>query len=84
MAAEKQVDNLDFSKYPWDNIIIKCQSRDPSFIDSMRYARECIKSGSLDVQICGKRHTIEIMPKTAFENKLNGTDKGRTYLLWMY
>ena len=50
MAAEKKVDNLDFSKYLWDNITIKCPSpRDPSFIDSMRYARECIKSNSLKV-----------------------------------
>ena len=85
MAAEKQVDNLDFSKYLWDNITIKCPSpRDPSFIDSMRYARECIKSGSLDVSDMWEKAYNRDNAKTAFENKLNGTDKGRTYLLWMY
>ena len=83
MAAEKQVDNLDFSKYLWDNITIKCPSpRDPSFIDSMRYARECIKSGSLNVSDMWVKSYDRDDAKTAFENKLNGTDKGRSYLTW--
>ena len=85
MAAEKQVDNLDFSKYLWDNITIKCPSpRDNSFIESMRYARECIKSGSLDVSDMWEKAYNRDDAKLAFENKLNGIDKGRTYLQWTY
>ena len=84
LAAEKKVDNLDFSKYLWGNITIKCPSpRDKTFIDSMRYARECIKSGSLNVSDMWCKGYNRDNAKTAFENKLNGTDKGRTYLIWM-
>ena len=84
LAAEKKVDNLDFSKYLWGNITIKCPSpRDKTFIDSMRYARECIKSGSLNVSDMWCKAYNRDNAKTAFENKLNGTDKGRTYLIWM-
>ena len=83
MAAEKKVDNLDFSKYLWNNITIKCPSpRDPSFIDSMRYARECIKSNSLKVSDMWEMGYDRDDAKKAFENKVNGIDKGRTYLKW--
>ena len=83
LAAEKKVDNLDFSKYLWNNITIKCPSpRDNTFIDSMRYARECIKSGSLNVSDMSVKSYDRDDAKTAFENKLNGTDKGRSYLTW--
>ena len=83
MAAEKKVDNLDFSKYLWNNITIKCPSpRDKTFIDSMRYARECIKSGSLKVSDMWEKEYDRDDAKKAFENKANGIDKGRTYLKW--
>ena len=83
LAAEKKVDILDFSKYLWNNITIKCPSpRDNTFIDSMRYARECIKSGSLNVSDMWVKSYDRDDAKTAFENKLNGTDKGRSYLTW--
>lgn len=84
LAAEKTVDNMDFSKYLWKNITIKCPSpRDETFIQSMRYARECIKSGSLDVSDMWEKAYNKENAQTAFENKLNGIDKGRTYLLWL-
>jgi D-arabinose 1-dehydrogenase-like Zn-dependent alcohol dehydrogenase len=83
-AAEKKVDSIDFSKYLWKNITIKFPSpRDKTFIESMRYARECIKSGSLNVSDMWCKPYNRDNAKTAFENKLNGTDKGRTYLVWM-
>ena len=81
MAAEKKVDNLDFSKYLWNNITIKCPSpRDPSFIDSMRYARECIKSNSLKVSDMWEMGYDRDDAKQAFEYKVNGYHKGRVYL----
>ena len=83
LAAEKKVDNLDFSKYLWGNITIKCPSpRDKSFIDSMRYARECIRSNSLKVSDMWEMGYDRDDAKKAFENKVNGIDKGRTYLKW--
>ena len=83
MAAEKKVDNIDFSKYLWNNITIKFPSpRDKTFIDSMRYARECIKSGSLKVSDMWEKEYDRDDAKNAFENKANGIDKGRTYLKW--
>ena len=84
LAAEKTVDNLDFSKYLWNNITIKCPSpRDKTFLDSMRYARECIKSGSLKVSDMWEKEYYRDDAKNAFENKANGIDKGRTYLKWI-
>ena len=83
MAAEKKVDNIDFSKYLWNNITIKFPSpRDKTFIDSMRYARECIKSGSLKVSDMWEKEYERDDAKNAFENKANGIDKGRTYIKW--
>ena len=83
LAAEKKVDGMDFSKYLWNNITIKCPSpRDNTFIDSMRYARECIKSGSLNVSDMWCKGYSRDDAKEAFENKLNGIDKGRSYLIW--
>ena len=83
LAAEKKVDSLDFSKYLWNNITIKCPSpRDKTFIESMRFARECIKSGSLKVSDMWEKEYDRDNAKEAFENKLNGIDKGRTYLKW--
>ena len=85
MAAEKKVDNLDFSKYLWNNITIKCPSpRDKTFIDSMRYARECIKSGSLKVSDMWEKEYDRDDAKNAFESKAKGIDKGRTYIKWKY
>jgi hypothetical protein len=49
----------------------------------MRYARECIKTGSLNVSDMWCKSYNRDNAKTAFENKLNGTDKGRSYLIWM-
>jgi D-arabinose 1-dehydrogenase-like Zn-dependent alcohol dehydrogenase len=83
-AAEKKVDSIDFSKFLWKNITIKFPSpRDTTFIQSMRYARECIKTGSLNVSDMWCKSYNRDNAKTAFENKLNGTDKGRSYLIWM-
>tara|TARA_B100000902_G_scaffold359604_1_gene375573 strand:- start:23085 stop:24011 length:927 start_codon:yes stop_codon:yes gene_type:complete len=83
MAAEKKVDNLDFSKYLWNNITIKFPSpRDKTFLNSMRYARECIKSGSLNVSDMWEKEYDRDDAKNAFENKANGIDKGRTYIKW--
>ena len=45
--------------------------------------RECIESGSLNVSDMWCKAYNRDNAKTAFENKLNGTDKGRTYLIWM-
>ena len=84
IGAEKKVESVDFSTFLWENITIKCPSpRDETFIQSMRYARECIKSGSLDVSDMWEKAYNKENAQTAFENKLNGIDKGRTYLLWL-
>ena len=83
LAAEKTVENMDFSKYLWRNITIKCpSSRDKTFIQSMRYARECIKSNSLKVSDMWEMGYNRMDAKQAFEYKVNGYHKGRVYLTW--
>jgi threonine dehydrogenase-like Zn-dependent dehydrogenase len=83
LAAEKTVENMDFSKYLWRNITIKCPSpRDKTFIQSMRYARECIKSNSLKVSDMWEMGYNRMDAKQAFEYKVNGYHKGRVYLTW--
>jgi D-arabinose 1-dehydrogenase-like Zn-dependent alcohol dehydrogenase len=82
VAAEKKVD-LDLSKYLWKNITIKCPSpRDTQFYNCMRLARELVASGSLKVDDMWCNSYNRDDAKTAFENRLNGVDKGRTYLTW--
>lgn len=82
VAADKKVE-LDLGKFLWKNITIKCPSpRDPNFYNCLRYAREAVASGSIDVNDmwCNSYHRDDA--KTAFENRTNGIDKGRTYLTW--
>jgi len=82
VAAEKKVE-LDLSKYLWNNITIKCPSpRNKNFYNCMRLARELIASGTLKIDDMWGQSYHRDDAKIAFENRLNGNDRERSYIVW--
>lgn len=83
LGAEKQVDNVDFSKFLWENITIKCPSpRDVHFKDCMKQAVELIKTSKIKTkELWGKEYHRDDALQ-AFNDRLNGTEKLRSYVSW--
>lgn len=83
IGAEKQVENIDFSKFLWENITIKCPSpRDEDFKECMKQAVELIKTSKIKTKdLWGKEYHRD-NALTAFTNRLNGVDKLRSYVSW--
>lgn len=84
VGAEKVVDNLDFSKFLWENITIKCPSpRNPDFINSMIEAEELVKKGKIKVNNLWGECYDRDNAKAAFDNRINGKDILRNYITWV-
>ena len=84
VGAEKVVDNLDFSKFLWENITIKCPSpRNPDFINSMIEAEQLVKKGKIKVNHLWGEGYDRDNAKEAFDNRINGKDILRNYITWV-
>ena len=83
IGAEKEVEHVDFSKFLWENITIKCPSpRDVHFKQSMAQAVELIKTSKIKTkELWGKEYHRDNALQ-AFNDRLNGTEKLRSYVSW--
>jgi len=83
IGAEKKVENVDFSKFLWENITIKCPSpRDTHFQSAMKTAVELIKTNKIKPKdLWGKEYHRDNALE-AFNDRLSGKEKLRSYVTW--
>tara|TARA_B100000497_G_C7682121_1_gene412794 strand:+ start:1616 stop:2536 length:921 start_codon:yes stop_codon:yes gene_type:complete len=83
VGAEKVVEHLDFSKFLWENITIKCPSpRTDDFIESMSDAAMLVKAHKIKVDDMWGECYHRDNAKEAFENRTNGKELLRNYITW--
>ena len=84
IGAEKKVEHVDFAKFLWENITIKCPSpRDEHFIDCMKTAVELIKTSKIKPKdLWGKEYHRDNALE-AFKDRLSGKERLRSYVTWI-
>ncbi len=83
IGAEKWVTQVDFSKFLWKNITIKCPSpRDIHFQSCMETAVELIKTNKIKPKdLWGKEYHRDNAFE-AFNDRLLGKERLRSYVTW--
>jgi threonine dehydrogenase-like Zn-dependent dehydrogenase len=83
IGAEKWVTQVDFSKFLWKNITIKCPSpRDIHFQSCMKTAVELIKTNKIKPKdLWGKEYHRDNAFE-AFNDRLKGKERLRSYVTW--
>ena len=83
VGAEKIVEQLDFSKFLWEGITIKCPSpRNDGFLDCMKEAEALVKLGKIKVNDMWGECYHRDNAKEAFDNRINGKELLRNYITW--
>ena len=83
MCAEKITNSLDWAPLLWKNITVSCPSpRATDFHDKMVKAKVLVQKGIIYVDDMWIKGYNKNDAELAFQNRLTGIDKGRTYLKW--
>jgi threonine dehydrogenase-like Zn-dependent dehydrogenase len=83
MCAEKSVNNLDFAPFLWKSITVDFPSpRSKAFYNAMVKAKVLVENNIIKVDdMWGQAYDISDAQQ-AFDNRVNGKDKQRTYVTW--